>query len=65
MTKKPEKRETEPELRPDGWNRFEKAVDEAVKSGPLHQRSAKHVKGNGHANDKRDCGDGGGGNRGD
>jgi hypothetical protein len=31
MTKKPEKRETEPELRPDGWDRFEKAVDVAVK----------------------------------
>jgi len=31
---KPEKRETEPELRPDGWDRFEKAVDEAMKASP-------------------------------
>jgi hypothetical protein len=30
------------ELRPDGWERFEKAVDAAVKSGPK-RRSAKKV----------------------
>jgi hypothetical protein len=28
------------ELRPDGWQQFERAVDAAVKSGPKH-RSAK------------------------
>jgi hypothetical protein len=26
------------ELRPDGWERFEKAVDAAAKSGPKHRR---------------------------
>ncbi len=31
MAKTPEKPEVEPELRPDGWERFEKAVDVAVK----------------------------------
>lgn len=30
MAKTPEKPEVEPELRPDGWERFEKAVDVAV-----------------------------------
>lgn len=34
---KNEKRAKEPELRPDGWERFEEAVDAAVKSGPKHR----------------------------
>jgi len=33
----------EVELRPDGWQQFERAVDAAVKSGPKH-RIAKPVK---------------------
>lgn len=37
MKKKPEHVETrESGLRPDGWQRFEKAVDIAVKGGPKH-----------------------------
>jgi hypothetical protein len=45
MTKAPKKnaRKSEIELRPDGWERFGKAVDAAVKSGPKH-RPAKPVK---------------------
>jgi hypothetical protein len=31
------------ELRPDGWERFGKAVDAAVKSGPKH-RTIKETK---------------------
>lgn len=29
------------ELRPDGWKRFERAVDAAVKNGPKHRVSKK------------------------
>jgi hypothetical protein len=29
------------ELRPDGWERFERAVGAAVKSGPKHRAAAK------------------------
>jgi hypothetical protein len=29
------------ELRPDGWERFTRAVDAAVKSGPQHRPSKK------------------------
>lgn len=29
------------ELRPDGWERFEKAVDAAVKAGPKHRAANK------------------------
>jgi len=29
------------ELRPDGWDRFTRAVDAAVKSGPKHRPSKK------------------------
>lgn len=29
------------ELRPDGWQRFERAVDAAVKGGPKHRLSPK------------------------
>jgi len=31
------------ELRPDGWQQFERAVDAAVKGGPMH-RLAKPTK---------------------
>jgi hypothetical protein len=31
------------DLRPDGWQRFEQAVDAAIKSGPMH-KSAKAQK---------------------
>jgi hypothetical protein len=27
------------ELEPDGWSRFEQAVDAAVKSGPMHRKT--------------------------
>lgn len=36
----------EVELRPDGWNRFESAVDAAVKSGPHHRQSKPNVQSN-------------------
>jgi hypothetical protein len=32
---------TDIELRPDGWERFGKAVDAAVKSGPKHRSPHK------------------------
>jgi hypothetical protein len=36
--KKPKsKQETQIELHPDGWKRFEQAVDAAVKNGPQHR----------------------------
>jgi hypothetical protein len=37
------KQKTEPdiELRPDGWERFERAVGAAAKSGPKHRPAAK------------------------
>jgi len=34
----------EPELRPDGWERFEKAVDAAIKSGPKHKTATPKPK---------------------
>ncbi|MGO9171057.1 MAG: hypothetical protein ACLP7P_03710 [Rhodomicrobium sp.] len=37
------KQEGEHELRPDGWERFEKAVDAAIASGPKH-RTGKSSK---------------------
>jgi hypothetical protein len=30
------------ELRPDGWDRFEQAVDAAAKSGPKHREPVRH-----------------------
>jgi hypothetical protein len=39
-TRKPQNGKVEIETRPDGWERFERAVDAAVKSGPKH-RAAK------------------------
>lgn len=35
------KDEAEIELHPDGWQRFERAVDAAVKSGPKHRVAPK------------------------
>jgi hypothetical protein len=37
MDKSTKKTDQEIELRPDGWERFEKAVDAAVKGGPRHR----------------------------
>ena len=31
------KTETEPELLPDAWDRFERAVDVVAKSAPMHR----------------------------
>jgi hypothetical protein len=38
-TTKPQRDEIE--LRPDGWERFEKAIDVAVKAGPKHRTAPK------------------------
>jgi hypothetical protein len=38
------KKSEEIETRPDGWQRFEMAVDAAVKSGPKHRPSKAHVE---------------------
>ena len=40
------RKEPEIELRPDGWERFVKAVHAAAKSGPKHRTSGgpKHAK---------------------
>jgi hypothetical protein len=40
MTGKSTKRKDEIELDPKGWERFERAVDAAVKSGPMHKTAA-------------------------
>jgi len=37
MKAKPSPEPEEIELRPDGWERFEKAIDAAVKGGPRHR----------------------------
>jgi len=37
MPKKGTKRKDEVELDPKGWERFEQAVDAAVRSGPKHK----------------------------
>jgi hypothetical protein len=39
-----QKQKDEIELRPDGWERFEKAVDAAVKGGPKHRAAKKAVR---------------------
>jgi len=31
---------SETELRPDGWHRFSRAIDAAIKSGPMHRTEA-------------------------
>lgn len=33
-----------PDFRPDGWERFERAVDAAVKSGPRHKTAKDKPK---------------------
>jgi hypothetical protein len=38
---KSETEKTGVELRPDGWARFKRAVDSAVKSGPKHRITPK------------------------
>ncbi|MGH9354248.1 MAG: hypothetical protein ACRD2G_19135 [Terriglobia bacterium] len=37
----PKSKELDVELRPDGWERFEHAVDAAVKGGPKHRVAPK------------------------
>jgi len=39
--KPPPRQSSENELRSDGWQRFERAVDAAVKSGPKHRSAQK------------------------
>jgi hypothetical protein len=36
--------DTDSDLRPDSWSRFERAVDAAVKSGPKHQKGSSPSK---------------------
>jgi hypothetical protein len=36
---KPSSKEKPVELLPDGWERFERAVDAAVKGGPHHRKA--------------------------
>jgi hypothetical protein len=49
-------REPKVELRPDGWGRFERAIDAAVKGGPKHRSSKRgrsRVARNADKNDKK------------
>ena len=39
--KKKDDSASEIELRPDGWRQFERAVDAAVKGGPMHRAAPK------------------------
>jgi hypothetical protein len=39
----------EPEILPDAWERFERAVDAAVKSGPKHRVGKLKAKASGKA----------------
>jgi hypothetical protein len=41
MPEKPSPKTDEPELRPDGWERFEKAVDAALHTKPQRHETAK------------------------
>jgi hypothetical protein len=41
MAKTPKLKNDEIELQPDAWNRFERAVDAAIKSGPKHRVAKK------------------------
>ncbi len=41
VSRKRPKSISEIELRPDGWARFEAAVDAAIKSGPKHRTTPK------------------------
>ena len=38
------KKTKEVEFEPDAWPRFERAVDAAVKSGPMHRTTKKKAK---------------------
>lgn len=51
MVKTPKGKEADVDLRPDGWQQFERAVDAAVKSGPKHKPAPapKRVTGKGRA----------------
>jgi hypothetical protein len=58
MSNKPrrssKKEEQEIELRPDGWRQFERAIDAAIKSGPIHKvapkpKTTKRTSGKGRA----------------
>jgi hypothetical protein len=41
---KPDPKSEKVELRPDGWERFDRAVTAAVKSGPKHRVAEKKKK---------------------
>jgi hypothetical protein len=41
------------ELRPDGWERFERAVDAAVRHGPIKSRAPKTTPYNARAEAQR------------
>jgi hypothetical protein len=43
MAKPPKQQNNEKEEHPDTWERFERAVDAAVKSGPRHRTSRKKI----------------------
>jgi hypothetical protein len=44
MVHAPKSKIEQPEPRPDGWARFERAVDAAVKGGPKHRAAKEQVK---------------------
>jgi hypothetical protein len=51
MAKNPAK-ESDVELRPDGWERFDRAVTAAAKSGPKHRVAEKKKKAKKASKDK-------------
>jgi hypothetical protein len=57
MSKTPPKKEPEFELRPDAWQRFERAVDAAIKSGPKHRAAIFIANICGHEIAPTTCGD--------
>jgi hypothetical protein len=44
MARPAKRKAPEIELRPDGWDRFKRAVAAAVKSGPKHRKSKEALK---------------------
>jgi hypothetical protein len=44
MTKAPKKQDSEIEMPPNGWERFENAVDAAIASGPKHRVAGKSAE---------------------
>jgi hypothetical protein len=44
VPRKRSKSAPEVELRPDGWERFERAIGAAVKSGPKHRKTTNPSK---------------------